>query len=262
MRTSIVQFAPVFGDIEANIIKISNLIKSLENSDLIVLPELASTGYKFKDRNEALALSERAENSRYLEFLTDIAAEKSCYVVSGFNEREGEKLYNSSVLIGPDGIIGTYRKLHLFWDEKMIFESGNLGLPVFDTEIGKIGMLICFDWMFPEAWRVLALKGAELIAHPANLVLPYCQSVMPSYSLVNRLFIVTANRTGTEEDLTFTGNSVITNPIGQTIVHGSVDKEEVINSEIDLRLSVNKKITPENDVFKDRRTDVYGNFSI
>jgi predicted amidohydrolase len=123
-------------------------------------------------------------------------------------------------------------------------------------------MLICFDWMFPEAWRVLALKGAELIAHPANLVLPYCQSVMPSYSLVNRLFIVTANRTGTEEDLTFTGNSVITNPIGQTIVHGSVDKEEVINSEIDLRLSVNKKITPENDVFKDRRTDVYGNFSI
>ncbi len=262
MKTAIIQFAPVFGDIEINISKIREFIKKIKNTDLIVLPELASTGYKFKDRDEAVDLSERVENSRYLEFLSNMASEKSCYIVSGFNEREGEKLYNSSVLMGPEGIVGIYRKLHLFWDEKKIFEPGNLGLPVFDTAIGKLGMLICFDWMFPEAWRVLAIKGAELIAHPANLVLPYCQSVMPSYSLVNRLFIVTANRTGTEKKLTFTGNSVITNPIGQTIAYGSVDKEEVITAEIDLRLSANKKITPENDAFKDRRSDVYGDFSI
>ena len=262
MRTSIIQFAPVFGDIGANISKIGKFIKKIKATDLIVLPELASTGYKFEDRNEAIVLSERAENSRYLEFLAGIAAEKSCYIVSGFNEREGEKLYNSSVLMGPDGIIGIYRKLHLFWDEKKIFEPGNLGLPVFDTGIGKIGMLICFDWMFPEAWRVLALKGVHFIAHPANLVLPYCQSVTPSYSLVNRIYIITANRLGTEEHLTFTGNSVISNPKGKVIAYGSVDKEEVITADIDLKLAENKMITPENDAFKDRRSDVYGDLSI
>ena len=262
MRTSIIQFAPVFGDIDENIRKIREQVKKIKNPDLIVLPELASTGYKFKDRDEAIILSERVQNSRYLEFLSDIATEKSCYIVSGFNEREGEKLYNSSVLMGPEGILGIYRKLHLFRDEKKIFEPGNLGLPVFDTEIGKIGMLICFDWMFPEAWRVLALKGASVIAHPSNLVLPYCQSVIPSYSLVNRIFIITANRLGTEEDLTFTGNSIITNPKGEIIAYGSVDKEEIITADIDMELASNKMITPENDAFKDRRTDVYGNLGM
>ena len=258
MRTHIIQFAPVFGNIDANIRKIRKIAGKIKTTDLIVLPELASTGYKFRDRDEAIVLSERVENSRYLEALAGIASEKRCYVISGFNEREGEKLYNSSVLMGPDGIIGIYRKLHLFWDEKKIFEPGNLGLPVFDTEIGKIGMLICFDWMFPEAWRVLALKGAHIIAHPANLVLPYCQSVTPSYSLVNRLFIITANRLGTEENLTFTGNSIITDPRGEVIAYGHIDKEEVITADIDTQLAENKMITPENDAFKDRRNDVYG----
>ncbi len=262
MRTSIIQFAPVFGDIDENIKKIKKLTKKIKTVDLIVLPELASTGYKFRDRDEAIVLSERLQNSRYLEFLSSMASKKSCYIISGFNEREGEKLYNSSVLIGPEGIVGVYRKLHLFWDEKKIFEPGNLGLPVFDTEIGKIGMLICFDWMFPETWRILALKEAAVIAHPANLVLPYCQSVTPSYSLVNRIFIVTANRLGTEENLTFTGNSVITNPKGEIIAYGSFDKEEVITADIDTELAANKMITPENDAFKDRRIDVYGNFGM
>jgi predicted amidohydrolase len=262
MHLSIIQLSPVFGNIDKNIERIRALTGKIKKTDMIVLPELASTGYKFKNKDEAILLSERVENSRYLEFLSELAMKKNCYVVSGFNEREKDKLYNSSVLMGPEGITGIYRKLHLFWDEKKIFEPGNLGLPVFDTSIGKIGMQICFDWMFPESWRVLALKGASVIAHPANLVLPYCQSVMPSYSLVNRLFIATANRIGSEEDLTFTGNSVITNPIGQTIAYGSVDKEEVITTEIDLRLASNKKITPENDAFKDRRTDVYGNLGI
>jgi len=262
MRTTIIQFAPVFGDIEANIKKIKKFVEKVETTDLIVLPELASTGYKFKDRDEAVRLSEKVEDSLYLEFLSDIASKKSCYIVSGFNERKDEKLYNSSVLMGPDGIVGIYRKLHLFLDEKKIFEPGDLGLPVFNTKIGKLGMLICFDWMFPEAWRVLALKGASVIAHPANLVLPYCQSVTPSYSLVNHIFIVTANRLGTEEHLTFTGNSIVTNPKGKIIASGSVDKEEIISADIDTELSNNKMITPENDAFKDRRSDVYGDFDI
>ncbi len=258
MNISIIQFTPVFGNIDKNIEQISQLTKKIKTADLIVLPELASTGYKFKDKDKAIALSERADDSKFLNFLSDVASRKGCYIVAGFNERKGEVLYNSSVLMGPDGIVGIYRKLHLFWDEKKIFEPGNLGLPVFDTEIGKIGMLICFDWMFPEAWRVLALKGASVIAHPANLVLPFCQSVTPSYSLINRVFIATANRLGSENELTFTGNSIITNPIGEIIASGSTAKTEIITADIDTSLASNKKITPENDTFKDRRTDVYG----
>ncbi len=262
MQLSIIQFTPTFGDIDKNIEQISQLIEGMENTNLIVLPELASTGYRFKNKDEAYSLSEKADDSKFLRFLSNVASTKNCYIVAGFNEREGELLFNSSVLMGPDGIVGIYRKLHLFLDEKKIFEPGNLGLPVFDTEIGKIGMLICFDWMFPEAWRALALKGASIIAHPSNLVLPFCQSVIPSYSLINRIFIATANRLGTEQDLTFTGNSIITNPIGEIIASGSTNKTEVVTANIDTLLASNKKITIENDIFKDRRTDVYGDLKI
>jgi predicted amidohydrolase len=132
---------------------------------------------------------------------------------------------------------------------------------VFDTRIGKIGMLVCFDWMFPEAWRKLALQGAQLIAHPSNLVLPYCQSVMPSYSLVNRCYIATANRIGSERDLTFTGQSVLTNPMGEVLLKGDTDKSQVLSAEIDLSLSDNKYITAKNDAFADRRSDVYGDLN-
>ena len=262
MKISIIQFKPVFGDIDQNIGRLKKFFREINDTDLVVLPELASTGYKFKDKEQAVSLSEKPEDSRFLKFLSETAKEKGCHIVSGFNERENDKLFNSSVLTGPEGVTGIYRKLHLFRDEKKIFEPGNTGLPVFDTSVGKIGMLICFDWMFPEAWRVLALKGAAVIAHPANLVLPYCQSVIPSYSLINRLFIATANRLGTEEELTFTGNSIITNPIGHIIASASTDKEEIISANADIRLAANKKITPENDAFNDRRTDVYGDLGI
>jgi predicted amidohydrolase len=132
---------------------------------------------------------------------------------------------------------------------------------VFDTRIGKIGMLVCFDWMFPEAWRKLALQGAQLIAHPSNLVLPYCQSVIPSYSLVNRCYIATANRIGCERNLTFTGQSVLTNPGGEELLKGDTDKSQVLSAEIDLSLADNKYITAKNDAFADRRSEVYGDLN-
>ncbi|TAJ14150.1 carbon-nitrogen hydrolase [Marinilabiliaceae bacterium JC017] len=263
MKLSIIQFSPELGNIDHNISTLETLFSSMkEKPELVVLPELASTGYKFKDRNEALLYSEEVNNSRFIEFLTTRAKQMNCYMVAGFNEREGNKLYNSSVLTGPGGVVGIYRKLHLFWDEKDLFEPGNLGLPTFDTELGRIGMLICFDWMFPETWRALALKGAQLIAHPANLVLPYCQSVVPAYSLVNRLYIATANRIGTEDELTFTGQSVISGPKGEIIATGKTDTQEIISVDIDLAKALDKQITPRNNAFSDRRVDVYGNYGV
>ncbi len=252
--------APQLGEATANIEQIFRMTQSID-SDLFILPELANSGYNFENINAAKEAAESVDSSPFLNAMIELARTKNALIATGFCERDAGKLYNSSALVGPKGIIGTYRKLHLFLNEKKLFSAGNQGLPVFETDLGKIGMLICFDWMFPEAWRKLALKGAQLIAHPSNLVLPYCQSVVPSYALVNRCFIATANRTGSEKDLTFSGQSILANPNGEIILKASSDKSQVLSAEIDLSLSDNKFITEMNNAFDDRRIDVYGNLN-
>jgi len=256
-----VQFAPLLGEVDHNINQIQQLIEPL-NSQLIVLPELANSGYRFANLADAQRASELVDQSAFIRFLSDQAKIKQAHIVSGFCERDGDKLYNSSALIGPQGLIGVYRKLHLFNDEKSIFSKGNRGLSVYDTAIGKIGMLVCFDWMFPEAWRGLALQGAQIIAHPSNLVLPYCQGVVPSYALVNRCFIATTNRVGVEKDLSFTGQSVLVSPVGKVLLKGSDKDVEVLSTQIDLNEACDKYITPNNHAFNDRRNDVYGDLNI
>ncbi len=252
--------APQLGEATANIEQIFRMTQSTD-SDLFILPELANSGYNFETIKAAKEAAESVDSSPFLNAMIELARTKNALIATGFCESDAGKLYNSSALVGPKGIIGTYRKLHLFLNEKKLFSAGNQGLPVFETDLGKIGMLICFDWMFPEAWRKLALKGAQLIAHPSNLVLPYCQSVVPSYALVNRCFIATANRTGSEKDLTFSGQSILANPNGEVILKASSDKSQVLSAEIDLSLSDNKFITEMNNAFDDRRIDVYGNLN-
>jgi predicted amidohydrolase len=119
-------------------------------------------------------------------------------------------------------------------------------------------MLVCFDWMFPEVWRILAIKGADVICHPSNLVLPgLCQRAIPIHSLTNRIYTITANRIGTEDDFTFTGLSTISNPNGEVLYQASEDKEEVKIVDINISLARDKKITPMNDIIKDRRPSEY-----
>ena len=176
----------------------------------------------------------------------------------GFNERHNALLYNSAILIGPKGYIGKYRKLHLFMNEKDYFKPGDVGLPVFDIGLCKIGMLVCFDWIFPEVWRILALKGAEIICHPSNLILPgFAQKAVPIHALTNRVYIVTANRIGTEGDLSFTGLSTIADPKGEILVQASQAEEEVGIKDIDITMARDKMITHRNDVFSDRRPGEY-----
>jgi len=256
----IVQFAPILGDVAANIQLLSQRFQSAWESDLVVLPELASSGYRFSCRDEAMACAGTLQDSAFVEFLKQQAETNGCCIVSGFNERYGDDLFNSSILVQPDGVIHLYRKLHLFWDEKDIFTPGNLGVNVFDTPVGRVGMLICFDWMFPEVWRMMALKGAQVVCHPSNLVLPSCQSVVPSYALVNRYYVVTANRIGKERDLLFTGGSLICSPKGSVMVSGSSDQEHVLFAGISPSLSDDKQVTPRNHALDHRRKDVYGNF--
>jgi len=131
-------------------------------------------------------------------------------------------------------------------------------LPIFDIGLCKIGLLVCFDWIFPEVWRILALKGADIICHPSNLVLPgFAQKAIPIHALLNHVYVVTSNRIGTERDLSFTGLSTIANPKGEILVQASQTSEEVRIKEIDLNSARDKMITKRNNILADRRPEEY-----
>ena len=258
MKIGFVQFAPVLGDVQATMLKIDELISLAKTADLVVLPELCNSGYNFKSREQAWETSEEIKNSIFVRYLESLCRKHNFHVVSGFNERDDKSLYNSAILIGPEGYIDKYRKLHLFVREKDLFTPGDAGLPVFDIGVCRLGILVCFDWIFPEVWRILALKGADIICHPSALVLPgLAQKAVPIHGLINRVYTITANRIGTEGDLTFTGLSTIADPKGDVIVQASASDEEVKIVDIDIELARNKMVTPRNDIFADRRPEEY-----
>ncbi len=257
MKIAIIQFEPLLGKLKQTMSKLSSLLSTCKDADLIILPELANSGYNFNSKEEALEYSEDLKNSEFVNFLIENVKKLNAGIVAGINERDGEKLYNSAILVDETGVIGKYRKLHLFLNEPDFFEKGDTGLPIFDFKGYKIGMLICFDWMIPEIWRQMALNNVDLICHPSNLVLPYAQSVIPAYAIINHIYIATANRIGTERGVTFSGQSIVANPFGIVIGQLSKTKEEVLIVDVNLELSRNKNITERNHLFDDRRLDVF-----
>jgi len=265
MKAGYLQFKPEFGKTDVNIDKIEKLVSGIE-FDLLVMPELSNSGYFFTSKNELHEFSEEIPKGKFCKAIKEISSQKNGFVVAGICERVGEKFYNSSILVQPDGQVFTYRKIQLFNEEKLWFEPGNMPLKVYEIgndKFGKvtIGMMICFDWIFPEVTRTLALKGAKIICHPSNLVLNYCQDAMVTRAIENRVFTITANRTGKEikgdRELAFTGMSEIVSPKAVILRRGSPDKEECVVVEIDPEEASNKFVTPMNDVFADRREEFY-----
>lgn len=258
MRVGFVQFAPVLGDTQATMRTLERLIINCAQTDLVVLPELCNSGYNFESAEQAWHTSEEVQDSTFIQYLESLCQRYGFHVVSGLNERAGDRLFNSAVLVGPRGYVGRYRKLHLFMNEKDAFQPGDEGLPVFDIGLCRVGMLVCFDWQFPEAWRILALKGADVICHPSNLVLPgLAQQAIPIHALTNRVYVVTANRIGSEGELTFTGLSMIADPKGDVLLQASSETEEVGVADLDPHLARDKNVTSRNDIFADRRPDEY-----
>jgi predicted amidohydrolase len=259
-RIAIVQTNPIFGATAHNIRSAVELMES-QAADLYILPELFNTGYNFLDLEELERLAEPAEiqSGQTFAALHKFCRSYSSYIVFGFAEKAG-RIYNSSALVGPDGLIGLYRKVHLFDRENILFSPGDGGFPVFDLPFGRIGMMICFDWYYPESARTLALKGAQLIAHPANLVLPYCPDAMVTRCLENRVYTATADRVGAEDrggiSLTFIGMSEIVTPKGEIIVRMGAEPGVSV-AEIDLRLADMKKINKHNSVLEGRKPDQY-----
>ncbi len=246
------QFQPTLGNIDKNIKKIDDLLPLAEKADLIVLPELANSGYNFSNRDDAFKCSEEIGKSRFIEFLESYASKQNQYIVAGLNERVGDDLYNTSVIVGPKGYMGKYQKIHLFLNEKDIFKSGEAGLPIFDLGFGKVSMLICFDYIFPEIWRIVAMKGADIVCHPSNLITTNAEKCIPAQAFMNKIFILTSNRYGTEGDITFSGKSFITNPNAEIIDRAHAVKDAISIVDVDLAEARNKFVTPRNHVFEDR----------
>lgn len=259
MKSGFLQMAPVLGESPNNALKAGNLIEQAGEFDLIVLPELANSGYNFNGIDEAMELSESISKSHFVDVMQQICATRKCHIVTGFCERDGDRLFNSSLLINENGVVGKYRKIHLFNNEKDYFTPGDSQPELYKIGEWKIGMLVCFDWAFFEIWRVLALKGADLIVHPANLVVKGGgHAAVPVYAKTNSYYVITSNRTGIERDLHFTGESLIAAPDGSLLAQADSDSDVIQIAELDLSKARDKMITPKNDLIADRRPEMYG----
>lgn len=261
MKVGFIQTLPVRGDATANLADVTRLIRS-HSADLWVLPELFSTGYLFVDRTELATVAENAHDGPTAGKLADLARENGCALVAGIAEKASDgRLFNSAIAVDGNGVRGVYRKTHLFDQEKRWFDDGDSGFKVCDLAGARVGVMICFDWQFPEAARTLALAGAQIIAHPSNLVLPTCQTAMVTRALENHVFTITANRVGRESvggvNVAFTGKSRIVGPDGAVLADGLTDRPDARIVEIDPASADDKTITGRNDRFRDRRPDLY-----
>jgi len=257
---ALVQCEPVFLDLEHNIERAISLITGVD-ADIFVFPELFLSGYTFAGMSEVSKSSHTLEDDPMLSRLIILSRKRNIGICGGYVEESHGRFYNSSFFMGDGEIVSNYRKTHLFADEKIFFTPGDTGFSVFEYHGTLYGMMICFDWVFPESARTLALRGAQVILHPANLVLPYCQRAMFARALENRVYIVTVNRIGREIngdfDNTFTGASQVVSPKGEYLVTLGEAIESVTTVTIDPQVADNKNITEQNHIFDDRRPDMY-----
>ncbi len=276
LRVGICQYAPQVGEPDRNRDLGSKWINSAadQGATLVVLPELASSGYTFESEEEAARCADSAEGKTLNEWAA-VCRRRSIYVVCGFAERVDDRRYNAAALLGPEGVLGVYRKAHLFNDEKSFFLPGDTGFPVFKLPFGRIGILICYDLWFPEAARVLTLRGAELLCVPTNWVANFRREAadergwtMGDYACVglatqNQIFVAAADRIGEERGVKFVGCSCLVGPDGSMLAGPApVGEEALLVSPIDLDWARRaRRRTPRNDTLADRRPELYAEVS-
>ena len=250
----VVQNSPKFLKAPQNIRDCFELMDR-QQADMWVLPEFFAAGYNFKTKKEAAKCAERGDGPMAA-LLKAYSVKHGCAIVAGFPEKAGAKLFNSAILV--DGAKAkVYRKTHLFGGEKKFFAPGDTGFSVETVKGVKVGVMICFDWLFPESARTLALKGAEVIAHPSNLVLPWGPEGMKIRSLENRVFTATANRVGVERGLRYIGQSQVVSPNGTLLVRLGPDSPAAAVVPIDAWTARDKKVHPACDLLADRRPKTY-----
>jgi len=262
LKLAVVQFTPQFGEKEKNLLRMRQLVEDTA-ADIIVFPELCTTGYFFLSREEVAETAETATGQSSA-FFQDMARNKNAVVVAGFAERHQKHLYNACLVVVPEAKKPyVYRKTHLFYKEKECFDPGNTGFfVVTDNQRDvTIGPMVCYDWRFPESARVLTLLGADLIVCPANLITEAWRRVMPARAIENHVYLAVANRAGLEkrkgEELRFKGNSAIYDFSGQEIQKAGANKDEVLLAEIYPSKTRDKSFNPINDVLTDRQPQHY-----
>lgn len=261
LRVAFVQGRPRFGRVAENLERGLALAATVD-AELVVLPELWASGYVFSSHAEVATLAEDAGSGSTSVALRATARRERRHYIAGFPEKHRGRFYNSAMLVSPRGVVNVYRKLHLFEREQEWFRPGNLPLSVHRVGAARVGMLICFDWRFPETARVLALQGADVIAHPSNLVYRNAQDTMRIRAYENRVFVVTANRTGVETRpggrVPFTGRSQIVDPMGEVMVRATRAEETARAVDCDLARSRDKAMTAITHLFTSRRPEFYG----
>lgn len=268
-RVACCQYAPRVGEPEVNRARGGHAIREAARAGarVIVLPELASSGYVFRDREEAVRLAEPLDGPTVGEW-GELAAALGVVVVAGLCERGADgALFNSAVVLDDSGLRAAYRKAHLWNTEKLVFTAGDAPPPVV-TVSGEVrlGVMICYDLEFPEWVRVPALAGAQLLCVPANwprLARPAGQRPMEvvrtqAAASVNRMFVAVCDRVGAERGVDWVGGSVIVDADGWPLAGPAPGGDESLLS-ADCRLgdAVDKAISDRNDVFADRRTELY-----
>lgn len=262
------QIAPRVGRVEDNRRRIREAVEEAarQGANIVVLPELANSGYVFEDADELLSVAEPLDGATVGEW-TELAARLRLVIVAGFAELGADgRAYNSAVLVDETGVRASYRKAHLWDGEKTRgFTPGDTRPPVVDTPYGRIGMLICYDLEFPEWVRLPALDGAELLCGPVNWPLyPRPEGERPAEvvrvqanAAVNRVFVAVADRTGTERGQDWLGGSVIVDADGYPVTVPRLGEEAVVTATLDLAEARNKAISDHNDVHADRRPELY-----
>lgn len=260
-KVAAIQYEPVLFEREHNV---ANLLRLTEeaarnSAKVIVMPEMATTGICLYDRDEAANVVESIPGPTAEAFLK-IAEKYSCYIAYGEAEVDPatDAYYNSAVFLGPHGIVGTYRKTHLFLSEPKWAKAGDLGIPVWETEYGNIAVIICHDAAFPETSRVAALQGADVMCFPTNWLERSPSGYWFTRAFDNGIYWIAANRYGEERDLQFSGNSCIIAPDGSLLASQDIG-DGIVYAEVELEQARYKGFPGEGELskFTQRRPDTY-----
>lgn len=265
-----IQMEPHLGDVQRNLEATTSLLEGAfaDGARLAVLPEACSSGYMFHDADEARGVAELVPKGPACTTWTRLCASYGGYLVAGILEKESGSLYNTAVLLGPDGLVGKYRKVHLWAKEHSLYSPGDLGFPVYETAIGRLGMAICYDAWFPETTRCLALGGADIVCIPANWVPvpgqpanypPLAHMMLMTAAHSNLVYVVAADRVGCERGQDFLGCSIIVDSQGWPISGPASDRAtEVLLAELRPVGSRQERASREfNNPLAERRPDVY-----
>ncbi len=267
-RIACAQMDVEIGNVKANRANIIDRIKAAayKGAQLITFPECAITGYCFDSLEEAAPFAEALDGPSS-QAIAAACQQAGVYAIAGFIEKDEAAFYNAAMLVGPDGVIGNYRKTHLpFLGVDRFLTPGDKPFAIFDLPIGKIGVNICYDASFPEAARALKLLGAELIILPTNWpggAWRTPEFIINARACENHLHFAAANRVGVERGWQFIGRSKVVDCMGDTVVEAGRESEEMLLADLDLEESNKNKIVNlagsyEIDRLRDRRPELYG----